>query len=49
MRKIAANYIITGTGDILKNSYIELTEEGEIVKIVDTKGGFARNCSIRIL
>jgi len=38
MRKLAANYIITGIGDILKNSYIELTEEGEIVKIVDTKG-----------
>jgi len=38
MRKIAANYIITGKGDVLKNSYIGLDDDGTILDIVDTKG-----------
>ena len=38
MRKIGANYIITGKGEVLKNSYIELDDDGTILDIVDTKG-----------
>lgn len=38
MRKISANYIYTGTGKILKNGIIHLTDEGEILGIIDTEG-----------
>ncbi len=38
MRKIAANYIITNAGQKLKDSYLEISDEGVITNIVDTKG-----------
>ncbi len=38
MRKIAANYIITNAGQKLKDSYLEISDEGVITNIVNTKG-----------
>jgi len=38
MRRIGANYIITNTGKALRNSYLELDNEGVILQIVETNG-----------
>lgn len=38
MRRIGANYIITNTGEALKNAYLELDDEGKILEIVATAG-----------
>ena len=37
-RKIAAHYILTGTGDILKNGIISLTEDGVIAGLTTNQG-----------
>ena len=38
MRKLAAHYIITGTGAILIKGIIILTDDGVVADIIDTKG-----------
>jgi cytosine/adenosine deaminase-related metal-dependent hydrolase len=38
MRKISAHFIITGTGEILKNGIVVLDDAGTIVELVDTGG-----------
>lgn len=38
MRKISANYIFTGTGEVLKQGIIELDDFGKILNVRDTKG-----------
>ncbi len=38
MRRIGANYIITNAGQKLKNAYLELSEQGEIIRVVNTGG-----------
>ncbi len=38
MRRIAANYIFTGEGSVLKNGIVEVDDTGRIIKVVDTKG-----------
>ena len=38
MRRIGANYIITNTGKALRNAYLEINEEGRILRLVETDG-----------
>ena len=38
MRRIAANYIFTVEGSVLKNGIIEIDEKGTILNVEDTKG-----------
>lgn len=38
MRKIAANYIYTVSGQELKNGIVEIDETGKILNVIDTKG-----------
>ncbi len=38
MKKFAANYLISETGTFLKNGLVILTDDGEVLEIVDTKG-----------
>jgi len=38
MRRIAANYIYTVEGAILKNGIVEVNNNGKVLKITDTKG-----------
>ncbi len=45
MRKISANYIFTGK-QVLKNSIIEIDNNGEIINIIDTKGKLQEEASL---
>ena len=38
MRRIGANYIITNTGKPIRNAYLEITDKGEILRIVESNG-----------
>lgn len=38
MKRIGANYLITNAGEPLKNAYLELSDEGEIIDIVSAGG-----------
>jgi hypothetical protein len=38
MKKFAANYVLSNSGKILKNSIVIAEENGTLVEIVDTKG-----------
>jgi len=38
MRKLSAHYIITGTGSVLVKGIINLTDDGAVIDIIDTKG-----------
>ncbi len=38
MRRIGANYIITNTGQALRNAYLEVDENGVILKVIETQG-----------
>ena len=38
MRKFAANYVISGSGDLLKNSILIAEGDGTVLEYIDTKG-----------
>jgi len=38
MRKIGANYIITNTGKALRNAYLEINQDGKILRLVEPDG-----------
>lgn len=38
MKKLAANYVVTESGDFLKNSYLVAEDDGMVLNFVDTGG-----------
>ncbi len=38
MNKFAANYVLSGTGELLKNGILIANDDGTVVEIIDTKG-----------
>lgn len=38
MKKLAANYLVTESGDFLKNSYLVAEDDGTVLSFVDTGG-----------
>ena len=49
MKKFAANYLISETGTFLKNGLVVLTDDGEVLEIVDTKGNLEEMAQLTFL
>lgn len=49
MKKFAANYLISETGTFLKNGLVLLTDDGEVLEIVDTKGNLEEIAQLTFL
>ncbi|MBL7972728.1 MAG: hypothetical protein JNL03_14510, partial [Prolixibacteraceae bacterium] len=49
MKKFAANYVISESGDLLKNSILIAEDDGTVLEYIDTKGNLQEMARLTFL